>query len=120
MECSRVQVERPSSSTSGGHSGGMELGEEVVGGVRGVVGVVFVLVELEGELSDLACLVRLRQAATEVHVRQLRRLLAFGIVVKSFAEGRTACRLCQGQRPWATGPWSRCPTLCARSLRGSG
>lgn len=82
MECSRVQVERPSSSTSGGHSGGLELGEEVAEAVRGVVGVVFVLVVLEGELSDLACLVRLRQAATEVHVRQLKRLLAFGIVVE--------------------------------------
>ena len=69
MECSRVQVERPSSSTSGGHSGGIVLGEGVAGAARGTVGVVLVLVD--GELSDLACLVRFFQAATEVQVRQL-------------------------------------------------
>lgn len=75
IECRRVQVERPSCSTSGGQSEGIVLGEEVAGAARGVVGVVLVVLVLEGELelSTLACLVRLRQAATEVQVRQLKR-----------------------------------------------
>lgn len=82
IECRRVQVERPSSSTSGGQSGGIVLEEKVAGAARGVVGVVLVvlvLVVLEGELelSILACLVRLRQAATEVQVRQLERSVSF-------------------------------------------
>jgi len=110
IECSRVQVERPSCSTSGGHSGGIVPGEVVVG-----VGFV-----LDGELSDLACLVRLRQAATEVQVRQLERFVSFRFCrCNAVVMLRTACRLCRGRRPWVTGPWSHCLTLCA-SLRGFG
>lgn len=127
IECRRVQVERPSCSTSGGQSGGIVLGEEVAGAARGVVGVVLVvlvvLAVLEGELelSALACLVRLRQAATEVQVRHLVRSVSFRRCrFNSSARVRTACHLCRGQRPWATGPWCRRRTLCARSLRGSG
>lgn len=46
------------------------LGDGVAGVARDVVGVVLVLV-VDEELSDLACLVRFFQAATEVQVRQL-------------------------------------------------
>lgn len=82
MVCSRVQVERPSCSTSGGQSGGTSLGEGLEGEARGTVGVVIVVdgdvdvdveevVEEEREVSALACFVRARQAAAEVQVRQL-------------------------------------------------
>lgn len=47
------------------------LGDGVAGVARDVVGVVLVLV-VDEELSDLACLVRFFQAATEVQVRQLQ------------------------------------------------
>lgn len=79
-------MERPRTSTSGGHSGGIVLADGVAGAVRGVVGVVIVVVgpvdvdvdvdvgevEVELEVSALACFVRLRHAASEVQVRQLR------------------------------------------------
>lgn len=83
MLCKRVQVDRPSCSTSGGQSGGISLGDGVEGVFRGTVGVVIVVVvdeedEAEEDESDLACFVRARQAATEVQVRQLGMLLAIG------------------------------------------
>ena len=83
MEWRRVQVERPSSSTSGGQSEGIELGVAVADAARGVVAVVIwlkvfeeevdgVLLELEAVAdSALACFVRARHEATEVQVRQL-------------------------------------------------
>lgn len=40
---SRVQVERPSCSTSGGHSGGISLADGVEGAASGAVGVVMVV-----------------------------------------------------------------------------
>jgi hypothetical protein len=87
---------------------------------RDVAAVVLVL-EVDEELSDLACLVRFFQAATEVQVRQLEISL---VCVVSWqlvnVEERTACRPCRGQRPWATGLWSRCQTHCARSWRRPG
>lgn len=58
IECSRVQVERPSSSTSGGQSGG---GVETMLDVEGVE-------VLDVEVWDL---VRAAQEAKEVQVRQL-------------------------------------------------
>jgi hypothetical protein len=76
IEWRRVQVERPSASTSGGQSEGIELAGEVAGAARGAVEVVFVLV-LDGvvaEGSDLACFVRARQEDIDVHVRQLESL----------------------------------------------
>lgn len=57
MLCRRVQVERPSCSTSGGQSGGGMAGEE-----EGVVD------DAEGAVWDL---VRAAQEAREVQVRQL-------------------------------------------------
>lgn len=78
IEWRRVQVERPSASTSGGQSEGIELAGEVAGAARGAVEVVFVLVlVLDGvvaEGSDLACFVRARQEDIDVHVRQLESL----------------------------------------------
>lgn len=64
-------MDRPSCSTSGGQSDGVSLGDDVEPAARGTVGVVIVVVGVDGEESALACLVRARQAATEVQVRQL-------------------------------------------------
>lgn len=75
--CRSVQVERPSASTSGGQSAGMEGSGCVAGAVRGVVGVVevaevvFVVLEEDVGESALACFVRARHEETEVQVRQL-------------------------------------------------
>lgn len=78
IECSSVHVERPSSSTSGGQSEGVSLGEGVAAAARPAVGVVILLVlevgvevELEFALLRSACLVNARHEATEVQVRQL-------------------------------------------------
>lgn len=71
-------MERPRTSTSGGHSGGIVLADGVVVVVVGPVDVDVdadvdeAEVEVELEVSALACFVRLRHAATEVQVRQLR------------------------------------------------
>lgn len=84
--CRSVQVERPSASTSGGQSEGMEGSGCVAGAARGVVGVVdvaeFAVVVLEdvGE-SALACFVRARHEDTEVQVRQLRGFVSLEWVV---------------------------------------
>lgn len=78
IECSSVHVERPSSSTSGGQSEGVSLGEGVAAAARAAVEVVILLVldvddevELEFVLLRSACLVNARHEATEVQVRQL-------------------------------------------------
>lgn len=76
IECRRVQVERPSSSTSGGHSDGVEGAAADAEAARGVVDVVILSAEEEsGEVwfeSVFACFARARHEAAEVHVRQLR------------------------------------------------
>jgi hypothetical protein len=74
IECSSVHVERPSSSTSGGQSEGVSLGDGVAAAARPAVGIVVLLVlEVGVEFSFLrsACLVNARHEATEVQVRQL-------------------------------------------------
>lgn len=77
IECSSVHVERPSSSTSGGQSEGVSLGERVAAAAKAEVevGILLVLdvgveVELEFVLLRSACLVNARHEATEVQVRQ--------------------------------------------------
>ena len=74
MVCRRVQVDRPSCSTSGGQSEGISVGWgvnwEVVAGVEIVVEVDDVAVEEEGEVCD-CCFVRARHEAIDVQVRQL-------------------------------------------------
>lgn len=74
MVCRRVQVERPSCSTSGGQSEGISVGWgfewDVVAGV-GIVDEVDVDEEVEGEVCD-CCFVRARHEAIDVQVRQLR------------------------------------------------
>lgn len=76
------------------------LGEGVAGAVRGTADVVLVLVLVDGELSDLACLVRFFQAATEVQVRQLVILLdPFFCSRRRINVERTVCHPCRGQRP---------------------
>lgn len=95
IEWRRVQVERPSSSTSGGHSGGYPLGEGADGVASGTAGVVAVVVGVVDEDVDvdeeddedgwvlaLACFVRARQAATDVQVRQLDDCVSCGIFSK--------------------------------------
>jgi hypothetical protein len=78
MLCRRVQVERPSSSTSGGQSGGISVGWGVEWEVVAGVGIVegdddeVEAVEEEGEVCD-CCFVRARHEAIDVQVRQLRR-----------------------------------------------
>lgn len=73
----RVQVERPSCSTSGGQSGGSSVGcgveREVVAGVDIVVEVAEPEDEVEGVVCDCdCCFVRARHEAMEVQVRQLK------------------------------------------------
>lgn len=75
--CRRVQVERPSCSTSGGHSEGVEGAVAEAGAARGFVDVVILSVEedkgevFEGAESVLACFARARHEAAEVQVRHL-------------------------------------------------
>jgi hypothetical protein len=72
MVCRRVQVERPSWSTSGGQSEGISVGSGVGRDVvAGVGSVVEVDEEVEGEVCD-CCFVRARHEAIDVQVRQLR------------------------------------------------
>ena len=78
IECNSVHVERPSSSTSGGQSEGVSLGEGVAAAARAGVEVVILSVPEVGdevlfEFAFLrsACLVNARHEATEVQVRQL-------------------------------------------------
>lgn len=80
IECSNVQVERPSCSTSGGQSEGVSLGEGVAAAARaGVEVVILPVFELEDvevgfgldAFLSSACLVNARHEATEVQVRQL-------------------------------------------------
>lgn len=78
IECSSVHVERPSSSTSGGQSERVSLGEGVAAAARAGVEVVILLVfevEVEVELEFVflrsACLVNASHEETEVQVRQL-------------------------------------------------
>lgn len=74
IECNRVHVERPSSSTSGGQSEGVSLGEGVAPAASAGVDVVVLLVlgvEEELEFLRLACFVNAFHEATEVQVRQL-------------------------------------------------
>ena len=66
--CNRVQVLRPSSSTSGGHSG---CGESEVVATDGGLG--FSVVVGEESLAILLCM-RAAQSAEEVQVRHLRNL----------------------------------------------
>lgn len=91
--CSRVQVERPSCSTSGGHSGGVSLGDWVEGAASGTVGVVIVDEEFdevvgedededEDDVSALACFARARQAAADVQVRQLGDCVSCFLLVR--------------------------------------
>lgn len=63
MLCRRVQVERPSCSTSGGQSGGGMVGVEVTAEEAEAV-----VDDAEGAVWDL---VRAAQEAREVQVRQL-------------------------------------------------
>jgi hypothetical protein len=69
IECSSVQVERPSCSTSGGHSAGVSLGECVVAAAKAGAEAV----DWFGFAGDsaLACFVKARHEATDVQVRQL-------------------------------------------------
>lgn len=74
MECSSVQVERPSSSTSGGQSEGVSLGESVAAAaIAGAEVVILLALGFEVALGLLrsACFVNARHEATEVQVRQL-------------------------------------------------
>lgn len=79
IECSSVHVERPSSSTSGGQSERISLGEGVAAAARADVEVGILLVlEVEDEavfefvFLRSACLANARHEETEVQVRQLR------------------------------------------------
>lgn len=72
IECRRVQVERPSASTSGGQSEGVSLGEDVAAAASaGVDAVILLVLGAEVELLRSACLVKARHEATEVQVRHL-------------------------------------------------
>jgi hypothetical protein len=64
----RVQVERPSSSTSAGQSGGGFPSDEDVEGLD----VVDVVADEDGDDEEVCCLVRAAHEAKDVQFRQLR------------------------------------------------